>query len=218
MNLDRRGKSDKLSLNLAVSRRVAFVLGLISVLALIGSTYYIFINKQQLDQSFASFFTTAIGVTAAITSAMLISNTIESNTQARKQDRAIALIGTWNGAYYAGLRGSALRPLGDYIRNLNGSAAKNAAVEEYFAGHPDVEEQVITVLNFMEEICLSVKADLVDEELVYAYFGYIMSRMHTVLNPWIEARRADKKPADPRSGELFSAFTTLANEWRNRLI
>jgi hypothetical protein len=213
MNLDRRGKSDKLSLSLAISRKLVFILGCISVIALIVVMYYVFINKQQLDNSFASFFTTAIGVTAAVTSAILVSNTIEINTKARKYDRALAFIATWNSPYYSGLRGSALRPLGEEIKGLGASAQRNTAVDKYFVDHPDVEEQVITILNFMEEICLGVKADLVDEDILYAYFGYIVCRLHTVLKAWIETRRTDKMNIDPRGSQLFIGFTSLASEW-----
>jgi hypothetical protein len=215
------GDRKKEDVNMADSRKTTLVLSAVLVGASLVAMFYFFVNGKKIDNSFASFFITTIGVTTAVTSVVMSSHAnernAESSAKARKTDRALAFIATWNNQYYSELRRSAIRPLGEKIKDLDSSAKLNAAVNQYFTDNPDVEEQVSTVLNFMEEIGLAVQADLVDEEIVYTYFGDVITRLHAGLNPWICTRRIGHRSVSPKSrAQILIAFTTLAEEWGRR--
>ncbi|UBF26423.1 DUF4760 domain-containing protein [Kovacikia minuta CCNUW1] len=206
MSIKKRKQLGEYSFTIKFSIRVgaiSFAIALISV----SLFYWV---TQKFDKEFLQFTVAVVGVAAAVTSAFYVGSAIQENSKARKEDRAISLISTWNDSYYSGLRRTALRKIRDLIKTLPLDEQPHA-VHEVLKTDNSLEEDIVTILNFLEEVAACVNNDLVDIGLIDDYFGYIIPRVAFVFKSWITGRQ------DGRNNSLYSALETLGKEWKDNL-
>lgn len=171
------------------------------------AVFAFFMTTKVFDEDLIRFTVTVIGVAAGVSSASYIGEGLNANSRARREERALALISTWNSAHYSTIRSRSLREVGDAIAHKDPAKSAPEVIQELLKNDLDLEEDIVTVMNFLEEVAVSVEMDLADEEILRNYFERIIPRMAYVFGPWIAERRNTKNKA------LYTSLTDLANDW-----
>lgn len=208
MPISSRKRQSKYSITFSVPKKAGAV-----SFAIAGIAIYLFysnINKKVVDETLATFSVAVTGAAAAVTSAFYVGSAIQKNSLSRKEDRAIQLVSVWNGEYYSTLRRLTLRPMRSLLRDKS-IKVQDRLIEDHLEKNPEVEEQIVTILNFLEQVAMCVNGDLVDEEIIQSYFGYIIPRLAQIFSGWIYSRQRE------RSNTLYEEFQILGKRWEENL-
>lgn len=177
-----------------------------------------------VDRDIIRFAVSTVAAAAGITSAFYVGEGIRRNLDYRKEDldakkadfdaqraarkaeRAMAYISAWTHPSFA-----EIRKAGREIRARLDKAPKGKEtqiIKQALDEDHNLEQDIVTILNFLEEIALSVESELVDEKIIRGYFSLIINRYCDVLGLWIAEERKH------RSDELYSSLLRLHARWK----
>ena len=128
------------------------------------------------ERDLINFAVTALGLSTGITSAFYVGKNIELSVDSRKTDRSLSYISGYTSPEFAEIRKS-LREIGIQIDSVD-KRDQPKKVREYLSGNPEIEEQVLTLLNYLEQIAVVIENGLTDEKLLKDYFVVIFERVN----------------------------------------
>lgn len=158
-----------------------------------------------IDREVLKFTVSTVTAATAITSAFYVGENIRRTFTSKKTDRALAYIAVWTGPSFAHIRKSS-RQIRDAIQGQDSEKHAEIIKKKLNENH-DLEEDMVTIMNFLEEVALSIQSGLVDEAILQEYFKVIIKRYCYVFTLWIEEQRRQ------RGNELYRCLTRLNERW-----
>ncbi|BAY10405.1 DUF4760 domain-containing protein [Calothrix sp. NIES-2098] len=168
-------------------------------------TIILFIFNKNIDREILKFIVTTVGVSGGITSAFYVGESFRENIKYKKEDRAMMYISAWTSPQFAEIRKS-LRKVRDLIKTIP-EDNQSGVINQELQKDPDLGEDIVTILNFLEEIAVCVKNDLIDEAIIYDYFQIIVKRVCRVFKIWVEEQRLQ------RGNKLYICLFELNDRW-----
>ncbi|MDJ0617939.1 MAG: DUF4760 domain-containing protein [Calothrix sp. MO_192.B10] len=206
-----------------------------SVLAFVVAAPFIFFyattndkNRDALNFAATALTTSIAGVTAFYALQSLKQNTavqqslreLEEKAQKearyleekdRKIDRSLTYIMRWNDSYNSLLKQSVKEFYEITKGNLN-YLQRAEKLTKYLDTYPTKEQDIINILNFLEEMSLCIHENIVDEELLYKFYRFIVIRYWKTLEGYVINRRQDMN-----NQNIYIGFEQLYIKWtKNR--
>lgn len=183
---------------------VSLTAGLISLIFAVGFILAFVFGK--VDRDLLRFVVSTTATAAAITSAFYVGENIRRTFTSKKTDRSLQYISVWTSSSFASVRKS-VRQVRDAIQEEPDQNRHAEVIKLLLNKNHDLEEDIITIMNFLEEISLSIQTGLVDEVILEDYFKVIVRRFCSVFSLWIAEQRRQ------RGNELYRCLTRLNEKW-----
>jgi hypothetical protein len=193
---------------LKVNIKVRYMTLLIGFLATVAVTIWAFFASSSHEPKDIVPVTAAgIAATALVYAAMsLHANQIlnEQKLLQEKKQLSLNLIGEWHRPDMAKLTilGAALRK---EIKDL-----RPKEVMDILTNDQEKQMAVVSMLNYMEKMAISVDVGVADEETLREFFGSIVRLNYHALKGFIEHRRTELSDAT-----VFIKYENLARRWGN---
>lgn len=164
------------------------------------------------------FACSVVAASATVASTFYIGRGLRLTIESEEKTRTLEFIRRWNSSEYF----YAKRHLRSILKPVENSPYKEKfrAVDTHLNNGPEnlneqsnrhnFHQNIVDILNFLEEICLSIESKFVDEEILKKYFKGILINNYDLLNPWIQRRRQETN--DP---ELYIYLEDTCRKWRN---
>jgi len=202
--MNKKRKSKPFAQILGLEIRVSVGAGILSFIVSI-LTIYLFVSKT-FDTEVMKFALTVISVAAGLTSVFYVGENLRISTEEKKLERAKQCIMDWNNPGLANIRKS-LRQIREAIKGQEPEQHQKT-IDDKLATELDLEQDIVTILNFLDGMAILVEYDLVDEDMVYDYFSVIVSRICDVFHLWISKERK------ARDENLYKALTDMNDKWK----
>ena len=189
---------------------------LCSIIA-IGS--YLYFVKDKKIQDTINFIVQTIGVSAGVVSVIYAGENIqraskikEEDEQLRKTDRALNYISLWNNPNFYIVRdvSTKIKEIIYSDENKNKKDEHPKLANEALSKDKDLEQKLIDILNFLEEVSMAVNKQLINEDIIKDFFVHIFERYAQIYNDYINEQRRLKEYE-----QMYINFTTLNSKWRN---
>ncbi|MDJ0799800.1 MAG: DUF4760 domain-containing protein [Calothrix sp. MO_167.B12] len=193
-----------------------------SVVAFVVAAPFIFFYATTKDKNHrdalnfaATALTTSIaGVTAFYALQSLKQNTAlqeslrETEEQNRKIDRTLIYIGRWNDLQYAQLKTSVAEVHDEINNGRFNPLEREEKLKEYLDTYPKKEQDITNVLNFLEEMSLCIHENIVDEDLLYKFYRFIVIRYWNIFEPFVRIRRQKMD-----NNKIYNGLEKLYLKW-----
>ncbi|WP_254011616.1 DUF4760 domain-containing protein [Limnofasciculus baicalensis] len=203
--------------NIAITLRV----GLISLLSsgiLIAT--YILNKSNESNKSILNFVVATLSASATITGTFYVGKSIRQSAESQELDRKLSLesqkidrtllyIQRWNDSHYSSFKKLAYQIhllIKDQHQNQKGRI-----VREEIEKNPDLRMEVTEVLNFLEEMALCIKRDIIKEDLAVDFYRSIVLQYCDIFGVWIAQLRNEKE-----EHRLYQQLTDLYGKWKDR--
>ncbi len=204
-----------------------------SVVAFLVAAPFIFFysrtnNKNREALSFAA---TALTTSIAGVSAFYALQSIKQNTAAqqlfrleqekaqkeardieekdRKIDRTFKYIMRWNDLQYARIKKSVAQTHDEITNGFSTPLEKEEKLKKYLEDNPQKEQDITNILNFLEAMSICIKKEIVNEDLLYEFYRFIVIRYWKIFEPIVINRR--KKMDNPK---IYEGLEFLAKKWK----
>jgi hypothetical protein len=125
-------------------------------------------------------------------------------------NRTLSYISRWNSTEYMTAKKVATeakeqvegRPLTD--------KQKEDILDQYINSTPRRKQEIAHIFNFLEELCIALNRNLIDEELIKDFFRSIVASYCTLFSIYIAKRRRSTG-----NDQLYKALTDVAASWKN---
>ncbi|MFN6537937.1 MAG: DUF4760 domain-containing protein [Nostoc sp. EkiNYC01] len=204
MSKQKKKPGEVIGFKLNVSLTIGVLALIFSIAIICCFTFY----QNNIDREVLKFIVTTVGVSGGITSAFYVGESFRQNIKSKKQDKAMMYISAWTSPQFAIVRKS-LRQIRDLIKAIP-EDNQSQVINEELNKKPDLGEDIVTVLNFLEEIAVGIDNDLIDEDIIYQYFQIIVQRVCRVFRIWVEEQRRQ------RGNKLYSSLFELNNRWQDK--
>lgn len=169
-------------------------IGIIALITVVLLTIAFFAFPSYREE--IKFFSTMLGVAAAITSAIYIGRSIGIQTKANRIRSTFSYMETWNSPNFFHAKKSWRTLMRRVVADTNPDrviAMRNALSAEG-ENHERNEANLLEVLNFLEGLALAVNHKYVDEEIAGNFFKTIVGRTYECAADWIKERRREVGP------------------------
>jgi hypothetical protein len=186
--------------------RVKFTIGTGIVLTIIGTAVVGAYVKNENWRKVLEFSTTVTATVAGLTGASYAAQSLTRSAEEAKIDRTLSFISRWNDPSFE--KKLVIQLLRE-VHDKPASEVKNFTVEKIDKDN-DLKSEVNTILNFFEEMAITVNNNLVNEKTLYSFFRGIVLTHVKVFDPWIEHRRRISE-----GKKVFQSLTELHEHWQN---
>ena len=199
--------------------------GLAIVFSIISIIIYGIVDKWVNWKEIVSFSITTIGVSAGITSAIYVAESIKNSYEdkqeeknlrkqerdedlhIKKQERSFNYIAKWNSPDFQDIRKPLIEKLRDPLKGKDNDQEIRQIVRKILDNEPEVERHASQVLNFLEEVATAILKNYSDEEILKDFFIYIFYRHELVLRTLIEDLERQK------SSIIWENFQKINKKW-----
>ena len=161
-------------------------------------------NKKLKDS--LQFGTAAIAAVAGITGAAYVANQLKHSVVSSKTDRTLKYIERWNNPDFDK---KAVLALFRETKEL-GPTEKQKIISDKLENDDELRSELISILNFLEEMSLSIHENLTDERVLRNFFRGIVFDYVETFRCWIKARR---ERVD--NSNLYKQLMDLYERWHN---
>jgi hypothetical protein len=126
----------------------------------------------------------------------------------RKIDRTLTYIVRWNDLQYARLKKSVAEVHDEINNGRFNPLEREEKLKEYLDTNPHKIQDITNVLNFLEGMSLCIHENIVDEELLYKFYRFIVIRYWNTFEPFVRNRR---KKMDNQS--IYNGLEKLYLKW-----
>ena len=194
--------------------KVKIKIGITSLIIAAGLTViYSHLNEKQREVF--NFGAVAFGVCIAGTSTFhayrsimhssrLQEREVRVKKEEKKLDRAIDYIGRWNHPDYAHIKAT-ITEITKGIENQ-----EHTSISDYLKNEPLKTQEVVSILNFLEELSFLVYEGILDKKMIYVFYRGIIVRCYEVLVPFLIYRRNEMS-----NKKLYEQFEKLYFEWKD---
>lgn len=196
--------------------RLEFTVGFASLLILAGglATFMFAEAESERTRNVYAFGTAVSTAVASGASAFYLLQSIRHGTSVNQSnnqiDRTIDYIARWNGPHYTTAKRIALE-CHDLIEGKSPSEQEKV-LTEYFDEKPSRRQEMADIFNFLEELSLAIKHDLIDPVLCREFFRGIVVNYCKTFDIFIIRRRKKNGNTD----RLYRNLTDLAESWNDR--
>ena len=197
--------------------RVKFTIGTGIVLTVAGVavvfTYIKYDNLRKVLEFSTTVAATVAGLTGASYAAQSLTRDTEETVQnlirsaeETKINRTLSFISRWNDSSFDKKLAVQL------IRNLRDKPPSNVKtfVISEIDQNNDLKSEVTNILNFFEEMALSINDNFVDEDILRSFLRGIVFTYVETFSYWIDHRRDLVK-----NEKIFQSVTELCEQWKN---
>lgn len=199
--------------------------GLAIAFSIISIIIYGIVDKWVNWKEIVSFSITTIGVSAGITSAIYVAESIKNSFEdkqeeknlrkqerdedlnIKKQERSFNYIAQWNSPDFQDIRKPLIEKLRDPLKGNDNEQEIRAIVRKILDDEPEVERHASQILNFLEEVATAILKNYSDEEILKDFFIYIFYRHELVLRTLIEDLERQK------SSIIWKNFLEINKKW-----
>lgn len=194
---------DRLSIKFSI-RYVALILSLLATV--ICAVVYAWINQWSVTlDAILKIIGIGIAFSTALYAAMSLGSIYDAHKETlnhKKKGYSSQLIDKWLHPEMAKLILKST-PLQNRIKKLNAEQGMKELDKEDSSRHA-----LLTVLNFFEQLSVSINNDLADEKMLKEFFRNIIVTYYNANKGMIDARRKFRN-----NQKLFSQFEHLAKKW-----
>ncbi|NET11129.1 MAG: DUF4760 domain-containing protein, partial [Symploca sp. SIO2B6] len=126
----------------------------------------------------------------------------ENEAKIRILDRTIDYISRWNHPDFSSSRATMKKALLE-------SNKQNSKLATYLDQHPDQAQDVVSVLNFLEELSFLTHEGDLDKEKLATFYRGIFDMVYSEFFQFIQSRREEKNRE-----KLYEHFEKLHQEWQ----
>jgi hypothetical protein len=181
--------------------------GLAIVFSIISIIIYGIVDKWVNWKEIVSFSITTIGVSAGITSAIYVAESIKNSYEDKQEERSFNYIAQWNSPDFQDIRKPLIEKLRDPLKGKDDEQEIREIVRNILDKEPEVERHASQVLNFLEEVATAILKNYSDEEILKDFFIYIFYRHELVLRTLIEDLERQK------SSNIWENFLKINKKW-----
>ncbi|MCP2728820.1 DUF4760 domain-containing protein [Symplocastrum sp. BBK-W-15] len=167
-----------------------------------------------------NFVVATLSASATITGTFYVGKSIRQSAESQELDRKLSLesqkidrtllyIQRWNDSHYSSFKKLAYQIhllIKDQHQNQKGRI-----VREEIEKNPDLRMEVTEVLNFLEEMALCIKRDIIKEDLAVDFYRSIVLQYCDIFGVWIAQLRNEKE-----EHRLYQQLTDLYGKWKDR--
>ena len=205
-----------------------------SVVAFIIATPFIFfysITNNKTHREALNFAATALTTSIAGVSAFYALQSIKQNAAAqqlfrqqeeksqqeareiaekdRKIDRTFKYIMRWNDLQYARIKKSVAQIHDEITNGYSTALQKEDKLKNCLEDNPQKEQDITNILNFLEAMSICIKKEIVNEDLLYEFYRFIVIRYWETFESIVIHRR--KKMDNPK---IYEGLEFLAKKWK----
>ncbi len=150
-----------------------------------------------------------IAAAGAVTSAFYIGQNLRQATASEKMSRTITYTARWNDPQFFYAKKDFRGIMEDLLQRKEQDPQKDRLVliNELISEEPDREQNLISVLNFLEELAILINRDVVDEEILDEFYHTVVVKCYSNLEPWIRELRSK------RGERIFGDLIKLYERW-----
>jgi hypothetical protein len=180
------------------------------LLALMVSATYASVQDTKSRESIAFTVTTltaALGGLAAFYALQELKQSFETRNleeEARKVERTMELIGTWDEEQFAKARIT----IADLLKPMSGDTNQAKELSNQLQSNPSAQQDATLILNLLEKISVFCEAGLLNERLLKNFYRPIVLRCWEVLNIYIIERRKEM------NDELYGGLEKVYHRWK----
>ena len=182
--------------------------GIALVVAIILSLLFYFIPAQRDLLKFVAALAAAV---AAVTSTFYIGQNLKSAVASEKIDRTISYIRRWNEPSFYETRMKFREIMEELIQASEQPHGRDrlALINDVIENGGNSKYDVISVLNFWEEMAIMVNRGIIDEEILKEAYKTLIIKSYSNLEPWIRELRTK------RGERLLRDLSKLYDRWSN---
>jgi hypothetical protein len=187
--------------------RVAFTItfGIIAVVVGAGLILLYLFWASARDE--LRFVVAALATVGGVASAYYIGSGLRATAESEKLTRTFAYPARWGDPPWAPAR----KATAELLKECQGKpeAERLAAIQKALKAKPELERDIIAVLNYLEELALAVNLGVVDEQIVKRFYRSTVVRGYRALAPWVKTHRDERE-----SETIWSEIEALYDTWK----
>lgn len=229
--LNRNNPSPDDITTLNISFRFSLKASVVAFTIAIPFIFYYSVNDNKAHREALNFAATALTTSIAGVSAFYALQSIKQNTAAqqlfrleqekaqkeardieekdRKIDRTFKYIMRWNNLEYSRIKKSVAQIHDEITNGFSTPLEKENKLKRYLEDNPQKEQDITNILNFLEAMSICIKKEIVDEDLLYEFYRFIVIRYWEIFEPIVINRR--KKMNNPK---IYEGLEFLAKKWK----
>ncbi|MCY6494113.1 DUF4760 domain-containing protein [Leptolyngbya sp. GGD] len=200
INPDSPGNLGKIKLTIPIQ------VGLLGVVLSAGFTF-LFHSSSEKDRQTLTFLATALGTSAGVGSAFYVGQSIRLNAASQRLDITTSYISRWSDPSFDPVRKAAYKI--HEMLDTNQPSRNSDIIQNALDADLDLKLNLLDALNFLEEMALCVRLDIIDEGTAYKYYRSIVLTYCSTFSIWIAKLRSDKG-----NDMLFRNLTDLCDTWK----